>query len=613
MTAEYESTVELRPLDVFSANGKLKGTIAAYAIDDDRILCEVFSPNWSLVTERDKAAAEYEKWTQVPSDRMLAAIQVALALARTAESDQRAAEAAEAAAPAAIRPAAIPPGAPHTDGRPRVKTTNRELQDLAADGWEVIAEINRTSLSYFNLAAQLVDLQVSTRGVPQPRVLSAAALKGVLVRGAYWFKPGTDGTDQLSRPPKDMLDDMLEYGAPPVPIIAGVVTSPYCKTDGGIVTESGYSDDTLLYLHLGDLKPRPVPDKPTSQDLDAAHTLVVDELLGDFPFVTDTDRAHAVGAMILPMVRPMVHGPTPLHMIEAPVEGSGKGLLAQAIVLPATGAMPTVIGAPTRDEDWQKVLTSVLMTAPDVILIDNVEHKLHSGAFATMLTTTEWTDRAMGTHRQITLRNRALWLATANNPDMSREIARRTLRIRIDPKVERPWARAGSHFRHADLLGWARQHRADLLWACMVMIRWWVTEGRPLFSGTPRGSFESYSHTLGGILEVNGIYGFMAESEELHSSASTDIGGWADLVEAWYRVYQDQPVSASKLVKLTYDNDIMIDLRSGRSESSANSAMGRAVSKMKDRVINGFVIELAGYSNSRKRNEYQVRRVRSDE
>jgi hypothetical protein len=68
--------------------------------------------------------------------------------------------------------------------------------------------------------------------------------------------------------------------------------------------------------------------EPTAADLDRARALIVDDLLIDFPFVSDPDRAHAVALFLLPFVRELIAGPTLLHLIEAPTMGSGKGLLA---------------------------------------------------------------------------------------------------------------------------------------------------------------------------------------------------------------------------------------------------------------------------------------------
>jgi len=48
------------------------------------------------------------------------------------------------------------------------------------------------------------------------------------------------------------------------------------------------------------------------------------------------------------------------------------------------------------------------------------------------------------------------WVATGNNPASSGEVARRTVRIRLDARQDRPYLRGGS--RHADLGAWALEH-----------------------------------------------------------------------------------------------------------------------------------------------------------
>ena len=72
---------------------------------------------------------------------------------------------------------------------------------------------------------------------------------------------------------------------------------------------------------------------------------------------------------------------------------------------------------------------------------------------------------------------RCLWIATGNNPEFSNEIARRLVRIRLDPNVERPAQRSG--FRHPDLMAWVRANRARLVAACLTLCQAWIAAGRP--------------------------------------------------------------------------------------------------------------------------------------
>jgi hypothetical protein len=52
----------------------------------------------------------------------------------------------------------------------------------------------------------------------------------------------------------------------------------------------------------------PVPDDPTLQQIAAARSLLLDDLLGEFPFVSEAERAHALALLLLPFIRPMISG-----------------------------------------------------------------------------------------------------------------------------------------------------------------------------------------------------------------------------------------------------------------------------------------------------------------
>src|SRR5918912_1588989 len=104
---------------------------------------------------------------------------------------------------------------------------------------------------------------------------------------------------------------------------------------------------------------------------------------------------------------------------------------------------------------------------------------------------------------------RLTWLMTANNPIMDTQTARRVVRSRLDPKVDRPWLREPGQFRHPDLRAWALANRGELVWAALVLVQAWVDQGRPPGGVTP-GSYEAWARTMGGILANAGIPGFLA-------------------------------------------------------------------------------------------------------
>jgi putative DNA primase/helicase len=191
-----------------------------------------------------------------------------------------------------------------------------------------------------------------------------------------------------------------------------------------------------------------VPEVPTAQDVVRASRLIRRDLLGDFPFVTRADRAHAIAALLLPFVRDIIDGPTPAPLIEAPSAGTGKGLLTHALVMPALGTTLAVMPPATTDDEWRKRITAVLREAPGAILIDNVTRALDSAALSAALTARTWSDRLLGRSTTVNLLVRCLWLMAGNNPTMTTEIARRMVRIRMDARVDRPWQRPTHQFRH---------------------------------------------------------------------------------------------------------------------------------------------------------------------
>src|SRR5262249_41891167 len=148
------------------------------------------------------------------------------------------------------------------------------------------------------------------------------------------------------------------------------------------------------------------------------------------------------------------------------------------------------------------------------ILIDNVQdsRKVDSGALAAALTGTEYTGRILGVSKMGRAPNRALWMMTGNNLDMSREIARRTIVSKLLPVEERPHEPREADFKHP-LPRWAKQHRAELVHAALALVRAWWVAGRPSGEAT-LATFEAWSHVVGGILKVAGVGGFLGNHRE---------------------------------------------------------------------------------------------------
>jgi putative DNA primase/helicase len=309
-------------------------------------------------------------------------------------------------------------------------------------------------------------------------------------------------------------------------------------------------------------------------------------VLHDFPFVSQSDRAHAVALMLLPFVRDLIDGPTPLHDIEAPTPGSGKGLLTRCLLMPGVGGRPAVVSAPAGEEEWQKSLFSHLRASPQVIVIDNVGSKVTSSALCMALTEGEYSARLLGVSESATVPVSTVWAMTANNPKFSDEVARRTIRIRVDAQVERPEDRGG--FRHADLGAWCAGHRAELVQACCVMVQGWVKAGMPEAILTrPLGSFEHWHSVMGGLLDYLGVPGLLENKAEFLAAGDDEADAWSHLV-AYMRTDLAGEWTSGQLAEVVTEQGIAIELG-----NSGNRAlmMGRELAKQRDRWHNGYQIQ----------------------
>ncbi len=277
----------------------------------------------------------------------------------------------------------------------------------------------------------------------------------------------------------------------------------------------------------------------------------------------------------------MIEGPTPLHMIEKPTPGTGATLMVDAIATILTGTSASVMTEGRDEDEWRKRLTAKLRQLPVLLLIDNLRQELDSAALAAALTAPAWEDRLLGASDMIRLPVRCAWVATANNPTVSHEIARHLVRIRLDARTDQPWRRDG--FRHPDLMVWVRSNRARLVAACLTLCRAWIAAGRPR---GPRslGSFEGWSNTLGGILDVAGVAGFLANLDEVMEASDTEGNAWLGLVVTWWERFGTAEVSVSDLFGHAHLVDPPLPI-SAKDDGGKRVRLGLAIRKLRDRAF----------------------------
>jgi hypothetical protein len=472
-------------------------------------------------------------------------------------------------------------GAGPSDHKPRVYCTDAELCTATAETLAALARINDPP-SVFDLGGALGRVRSTTEDPPQAvaeplgidalRSLASEAAVFVEVRQA---KRGC--VEEAVFPPLAIPRSIAAMAAWPedvAPPLESVVEFPTIRPDGRLLVEPGYHREArLYYAPTPDLVGLEVPSRPTPADVAAAKALILDEYLVDFLFDGQASRANAVALMLLPFVRALIRGATPFHLIEAAVEGTGKGKLANALAYPSLGhALPST---PQKEDaaEWRKALTTALKTRRSHIFFDNMYTPrdrsgctvpIDSAPLALALTQPVWEDRLLGSNVQVRLAINCVFMGTGNNLDWSRELHRRLVTSRLMADQEDPSQRRG-FFCHRDgsrsLEEWAERRRRELLRACLVLALFWVAEGRP-DGDQVMGSYEQYSRVMGGILGCCGIEGFLANRTR-PTSQDRESGRWHALVDLWHKRFGRSPISVAALFDAIEGQSPLYEQRKG--------------------------------------------------
>jgi putative DNA primase/helicase len=484
---------------------------------------------------------------------------------------------------------------------PIIGVQEGDLKVVAEQAWRALQQFNsRANLppTLFQFGDGLARVDPSSDGHACVSVLDDDRLRHLLVRVALWRKRDKDQNLTVpARPPKDLPRDMLARPDPPLPVLKGLKTGPYITRTGRVQTTRGYDPEgQVFYDPTGDLNIRPISNCPTRDEIvRACETLL--GLIADFPFASQSERANAVGLMLLPFVEQLIDGPIPAHCIDKPVPGAGAGLLTDVLLWAALGCAPSKMTEACSEEEWRKRITAKLLQGSLIVCIDNVRARLDSAALASALTETIVEDRVLGHSRVTRVPARRIWVLTGNNIQVSEEMRRRIVRIRLDPAVERPEERTG--FRHPNLRRWVNEHRTELVHADLTICQAWLAAGWPKPARLPvMGSFESWAEVIGGVLEIAEIRGFLQNVDDVRTTVDGSGQAWKLLFELLFELLS-QKYSHSEFGMtdvweiLAGERDIWAALELGDgNESSQKSRLGGQLRQRRDRIFDGRRLEL---------------------
>jgi len=416
-------------------------------------------------------------------------------------------------------------------------------------------------------------------------------------RAACFVKYDKYGEIYNVPPPEMVASDILSHlDFPDFPKLETIVTAPCVTKQGRIITNAGYDNDSgIFYFQDKPLKVNRVDSVTKSKQ-------IIDDVLVDFPFTTPADKENAISLMLLPFVLEMIDDVTPFHFFTAPVQRSGKTLLAKILAI-VFNPMVSIQSAPEgkhAEEEWRKKITASLMNPNPHVFLDNIKGIISSSALEGALTSRVWTARLLGSNREATMRTNKVWIATGNNAELSTDMTGRTIEIRIDPNMEDPSMRCG--FKHSNITDYVTEKRGDIIGACLCLVENWIKKGKPKPANTIPylGGFEKYRKVMGGIMTAAEYSNFLGNRTITKSRVNHVDESMRGFVSLWWEQIQNLKVRAKDLHPIGKEAEIFDEVLMAKDERGEVTRLGKWLQKNNDRIFNGLKIRSGEGTNNKQ-------------
>ena len=217
---------------------------------------------------------------------------------------------------------------------------------------------------------------------------------------------------------------------------SGIVTTPLFL-NGEIIAAPGYHAPTGRIIAFDGPLPA-IPERPTKADALAALDVMLRPFRGYLSGDDPQLRSGLAAAALTAIARPSL--PTaPAMVLDANTPGAGKGKLARALAVLATGTLPSVITEGHAEEETEKRIASAILSGGPVLLLDNMQRTIASSTLESALTEGVATIRVFGKlGEDITVPFSAMVIVTANNAALRADLLRRVLPIRILVDTDTP-------------------------------------------------------------------------------------------------------------------------------------------------------------------------------
>ena len=442
--------------------------------------------------------------------------------------------------------------------------------------------------------------------------IGAAALTDRLCQAAEWERFDKRSADwvRIDPPSAVSVTILSRNGLWKFPRVAGVITTPTLRPDGSLLTADGYDAATRLF-HAADAKldvMAHIPEELRKDDAVAA-LKKLQRLLKNFPFVTPTDEAVAISAVITPVIRGAV-SVAPMHAFRASTAGTGKTYLADVASAIATGRPCPVATVAKTEEETEKRLGGLLIAAHPIICLDNVNGELGGDLLCQAIERPIVQIRPLGTSEIIEIESRATIFATGNAMRVRGDMTRRAILSNLDAGLERPELREFDF----DPVEQVLNNRAEYVAACLTIVLAHAKAGFPGARDLRLASFQDWSNFVRSALVGLGCPD-PCDSMEQAREDDPELSELSELIEAWkaefdvvmsfttaelidlvgQRLFSDEPGEPGQF-KYPLMREIVLRVSESRQQGDSRKLASYLRSK-EGRIVGGFMVRKMGMAS----------------
>lgn len=327
--------------------------------------------------------------------------------------------------------------------------------------------------------------------------------------------------------------------------------------------------------------------------------------MSEFPFKSLAHAAAWLAGLLTPLARPAFGSPAPLTLIDANAPAAGMGKLANLIHVVLTGRPFAATPYPGDGDELRKCVTGYALAGTRLVLFDNLTGRVGGPVLDAALTATAWAGRPLYGNEPRECPLATTLYGTGNNVRLHGDLARRTLRVRLETPLERPDGRA---FLTPDIEGHAAANRAALLSDALTILAVHFAAGRPTHGLLGWGSSEAWSAVVREAVVFAGLPAPAERRDELRANSDRDAEVMAAVI-AGLREFdpRGEGVTAAEVARrVEADQARWCEFRAALEEACepkpvSPSRIGYALRGFAGRTFGGYAVTNVGTSGGSAR------------